>query len=54
MGPTWPFLRMYRSHEMRHTGFRKLMVVNETPGFWAITLGENIANQKIMVLIPIC
>ena len=24
---------MYRSHDMRHTGFRRLMVVNGTPGF---------------------
>ena len=21
MGPTWPFLLMYESHDMRHTGF---------------------------------
>ena len=21
MGPTWPFLLMYESHGMRHTGF---------------------------------
>ena len=21
MGPTWPFLLMYESHNMRHTGF---------------------------------
>ena len=21
MGPTWPFLLMYGSHDMRHTGF---------------------------------
>ena len=34
-GPTWPFLFLYESHDMRHTGFRKLMVVNETPGFGA-------------------
>ena len=32
MGPTWPFLLMYGSYDMRHTGFRRLMVVNETPG----------------------
>ena len=31
MGPTWPYLPMYGSHDMIHTGFRKLMVVNGTP-----------------------
>ena len=32
MGSTWPFLLMYESHNMRHTGFRRLTVVNGTPG----------------------
>ena len=31
MGPTWPYLLMYGSHDMRHTGFRRLTVVNGTP-----------------------
>ena len=31
-GPTWSFLLMYGSHDMRYTGFRKLTVVNGTPG----------------------
>ena len=31
MGPTWPYLPMYGSHDMRHTGFRRLTVVNGTP-----------------------
>ena len=35
MGPTWPFLLMDRSHGMRHTGFRRLTVVNGTPGIGA-------------------
>ena len=30
-GPMWPFLFTYGSHDMRHTGFRKLTVVNGTP-----------------------
>ena len=30
MGPTWPFLLMYESHNMRHTGFLRLIVVNCT------------------------
>ena len=32
-GPTWPFLLMYGSHDMRDTGFRRLTVVNRPPGF---------------------
>ena len=31
-GPYWVILLMYGSHDMRYTGFRRLMVVNETPG----------------------
>ena len=31
-GPSWVILLMYGSHDMRHTGFRRLTVVNETPG----------------------
>ena len=31
MGPMWPYLIMYGSHDMRHTGFRRLTVVNGTP-----------------------
>ena len=30
-GPTWSFLLIYGSHDMRHTGFRRLTVVNGTP-----------------------
>ena len=37
MGPIGSFLLMYRSHDMRHTRFRMLTVVNETPGFWGVT-----------------
>ena len=32
-GPYWVILLMYGSHDMRHTGFRRLTVVNGTPGF---------------------
>ena len=39
MGLTWTFLLMYGSHDMRHTGFRRLMVVNGTPGFGESQLG---------------
>ena len=30
-GPDWVILLMYWSHDMRHTGFRRLTMVNETP-----------------------
>ena len=33
-GPYWDILLMYGSHDMRHTGFRRLTVVN-APGFGA-------------------
>ena len=33
--PDVTVLLMYGSHDMRHTGFHKLAVVNETPGFGA-------------------
>ena len=33
--PMWPFLLMYWSHDMRHAGFRRLTVVNGTPGIGA-------------------
>ena len=36
-GTYWANLLMYGSHDMRHTGFRRLMVVNGTPGFWGVT-----------------
>ena len=37
MGHIGSFLLMYRSHDMRHTRFRILRVVNGTPGFWGVT-----------------
>ena len=36
-GPYWVILLMYGSHDMRHTGFHRLTVVNGTPGFWGVT-----------------
>ena len=36
-GPHMAILLMHGSHDMRHTGFRKLTVVNEASGFWGIT-----------------
>ena len=36
-GPYWVILLMYGSHDMRHTGFRRLTVVNGTPGFLGVT-----------------
>ena len=30
-------IEMYGSHDMRHTGFHRLTVVNGTPGFWGVT-----------------
>ena len=36
-GPYWVTLLKYGSHGMRYTGFRRLTVVNRTPGFWGVT-----------------
>ena len=32
-GPYWVILLMYGSHDIRHTSFCRLAVVNGTPGF---------------------
>ena len=37
-GPYWVILLKYGSHEIRHTGFRRLTVVNGTPGFWGVII----------------
>ena len=37
-GPYWVILLMYESHNMRHTSFRRLTVINGTPGFWDVTI----------------
>ena len=44
--PYWVILLMYESHDMRHTGFRRLTVVNGTPGFWGVI--EKVVEEKIM------
>ena len=36
-GPYWVILLMYGSHDMRHTSFRRLTMVNGTPGFCGVT-----------------
>ena len=43
-----PILLMYGSHDMRHTGFRRLTVVIGTPGFWGVTklLEINMREKK--------
>ena len=39
-GPYWVIILKYGSHDMRHTGFRRLTMVNRTPGFWGVTKNE--------------
>ena len=46
-GPYWVILLMYGSYEMRHASFRRLKVVNGTPGIGVshtkrISIGEDI------------
>ena len=45
-GPYWVFLLMYESHDMRHTGFCRLMVVNGTLGSGCHICNSN--NSKII------
>ena len=37
-GPYWVILLTYGSYDMRHTGFRRLTVVNRTPGKWGVII----------------
>ena len=45
-GPYWFILLKYGSHDMRHTGFRRLTVVNGTPGFYGVTTGFSKNESK--------
>ena len=38
---------MYGSHDMRHTGFRRLTVVNGTLGFWGVTGTHGSSTKSI-------
>ena len=44
-GPKWPFLLMYGSHDMRHTGFPRVDGLSTDPGIWGVK-GE--ANYILM------
>ena len=46
-GPYWVILLMYGSHDMRHTGFRRLTVVNGTPGNGASHLPPSSALPEL-------
>ena len=37
-GPYWVILLKHGSHDIRHTGFCRLTMVNGTLGFWGITM----------------
>ena len=50
-GPYWAILLMYGSHDMRHTGFRRLTVVNRTPGFWGVTLRVRALRPNTIVTL---
>ena len=44
-GPYWVSLLMYGSRDMRHIGFRRLTVVNGTPGFWGVTASRHVGRS---------
>ena len=49
-GPYWVILLMYDgSHDMRHTGFRRLTVVNGTPGFWGVTIMRHLTYKTTKI-----
>ena len=45
-GPYWVILLMYGSYDMRLTGFRRLTVVNRTPGFWGVTITLRVFDMQ--------
>ena len=47
-GPYWVILLMYGSHDMRHTGFRRLTIVNGTLGFWGVTIHMNSETLRLL------
>ena len=49
IGSYWVILFMYESHDMRHTGFRGLTVINGTLGFWGVT--KNKLDKSFFFLI---
>ena len=46
-GPNVAILLMYGSHDMRHTGFRRLTVVNGTPENRGVTKTPEIGYHKL-------
>ena len=48
-GLYWVILLMYGSHDMRHTGFRRLTVVNGTLGFWDVTDLINMIRKSALL-----
>ena len=52
--PYWVILLIYGSHDMRHTGFRRLTVVNGTPGFWGVTSSKDHSFAKFCKSITRC
>ena len=49
-GPYWVILLMYGSRDMRHTGFRRLTVVNGSPRFWGVTIAVLGSNSGMSFL----
>ena len=48
-GPDVAILLMYESHDMRHTGFRKLTVVNRTPRNWGVTFNLRSITHRFQI-----
>ena len=44
-GSYWVILLMYESHDIRHTSFLRLTMVNGTLGFWGVTGTKQVKDQ---------
>ena len=44
-GPYWVILHMYGPHDMRHTDFRSLTMVNGTLEIWGVTNSTRLNNH---------
>ena len=45
--PKWPFLHMYRSHDVRHVEFRGLTGSQRTPRVWGVTRKNLLTEIKV-------
>ena len=53
MGPMWPFLLMYGSHDMRHIGFPRVDELSTYPRIWGVaSFFSNMSFCQALLLSP--